>query len=176
MRGYKNNTLFLSWIDYVGCNRRGPTIWCRHYVLSMDDMCSLCTRSKATLPVQDNVDTLEILSKNIQGTVSHFFYIFLFYLFKLFTTKCSSCLNASMGRQSIVTCLTSINTLVAVEEQLKLIWQLYIFIDSCQLYYTWNDDHITGVLFQIHRKESRLSIKIQWCAGFEKCVIWQIKL
>lgn len=68
--------------------------------------CSLCTRSKATLPVQDNVDTLEILSKNIQGTVSHFFYLFLFYLFKLFTTKCSSCLNASMGRQSIVTCLT----------------------------------------------------------------------
>lgn len=109
-----------------------------------------------------------------------FFYLFLFYLFKLFTTKCSSCLNASMGRQSIVTCLTSINTLVAVEEQLKLIWQLYTLMIHVSFIlehnYTWNDDHITGVLSQIHKKESRLSIKIQWCAGFEKCVIWQIKL
>lgn len=40
-------------------------------------------RSKATLPVQDNVDTLEILSKNIQGTVSHFF-IFFYFIFSSF--------------------------------------------------------------------------------------------
>lgn len=42
--------------------------------------------------------------------------------------------------------------------------------------YKWNDDHITVVLFQIHYKESRDSIKIHWCAGLEKCVIWHMQL
>lgn len=65
----------------------------------------------------------------------------------------------------------------AIETNMATIY-FYWFIFSFILEhnYTWNDDHITGVLFQIHKKESRLSIKIQWCAGFEKCVIWQIKL
>lgn len=61
----------------------------------------------------------------------------------------------------------------AIETNMATIY-FYWFIFSFILEhnYTWNDDHITGVQFQIHKKESRLSFKIQWCAGFEKCVIW----